>query len=495
MLRRLGGWFGQVHGFAEAGSQLDALDDRLKAVNRALHNLLHVPWPESDRVILTGYPPMALLEDGKIGLPRRSGRHERAARLLAQRGQGARGQHGGRAAQRHHARERPAALAGRSSRPIARPSAAAACAPATAMRPGPWPTSCACRARSTASGSRSTRREWRAYAPRQRWFRTPNDAFMTGNFHVSQSLLQKALKQAGLRLGAAAAGQRLLRRLSSHRRGPGGDRGRGRRQGARRARQVREARQRARAGRVDLGLVEEPDAALRRDWASVALHCTARGRIRANRLASGNHCHPARCAAHAMYNCKKCPGYCCSYPLIALTKRDVERLAKHFRLSFKAQGQVHGRALGPQVFHAPQEGPASSGACAASSIPRSAAARSTRRARRRAAAIPAAAAATTTSCRSSAPRRRTRSSSPPPGTSESRSVGHHAGRHYALPRQPHARAYPCGAVGLVVRRGIIPPWPAPTRFAWVVRPDPRPGQKPACCQTRQWHIPRQERKN
>src|SRR6185503_14095350 len=36
-----------------------------------------------------------------------------------------------------------------------------------------------------------------------------------------------------------------------------------------------------------------------------------------------------------MYNCKKCPGYCCSYPLIAITKRDVERLAKHFGLSFR----------------------------------------------------------------------------------------------------------------------------------------------------------------
>jgi Fe-S-cluster containining protein len=34
------------------------------------------------------------------------------------------------------------------------------------------------------------------------------------------------------------------------------------------------------------------------------------------------------------YNCLKCPGYCCSYPLIALNKRDVERLAKHFDLSF-----------------------------------------------------------------------------------------------------------------------------------------------------------------
>lgn len=36
-----------------------------------------------------------------------------------------------------------------------------------------------------------------------------------------------------------------------------------------------------------------------------------------------------------MYNCKKCPGYCCSYPLIRLNKRDVERLAKHFDISFK----------------------------------------------------------------------------------------------------------------------------------------------------------------
>jgi len=49
-----------------------------------------------------------------------------------------------------------------------------------------------------------------------------------------------------------------------------------------------------------------------------------------------------------MYNCKKCPGYCCSYPLIALDKRDVERLAKHFELTFeqakaKFTAERHGR--------------------------------------------------------------------------------------------------------------------------------------------------------
>jgi Fe-S-cluster containining protein len=34
------------------------------------------------------------------------------------------------------------------------------------------------------------------------------------------------------------------------------------------------------------------------------------------------------------YDCSKCPGYCCSYPLIELNKRDVQRLADHFGLSF-----------------------------------------------------------------------------------------------------------------------------------------------------------------
>lgn len=38
----------------------------------------------------------------------------------------------------------------------------------------------------------------------------------------------------------------------------------------------------------------------------------------------------------ASYDCKKCPGYCCSYPHIQLTKRDVMRLAKHHDLGFEA---------------------------------------------------------------------------------------------------------------------------------------------------------------
>lgn len=35
------------------------------------------------------------------------------------------------------------------------------------------------------------------------------------------------------------------------------------------------------------------------------------------------------------YDCSKCPGYCCSYPQIAVRRRDVVRLAAHFGLPFE----------------------------------------------------------------------------------------------------------------------------------------------------------------
>jgi Fe-S-cluster containining protein len=37
--------------------------------------------------------------------------------------------------------------------------------------------------------------------------------------------------------------------------------------------------------------------------------------------------------ARKSYNCKRCPAYCCSYPRIIVTKKDLERLARHFGIS------------------------------------------------------------------------------------------------------------------------------------------------------------------
>lgn len=34
-----------------------------------------------------------------------------------------------------------------------------------------------------------------------------------------------------------------------------------------------------------------------------------------------------------LYDCSKCPGYCCSYPVITVTKYDLVRLARHFGIT------------------------------------------------------------------------------------------------------------------------------------------------------------------
>lgn len=39
--------------------------------------------------------------------------------------------------------------------------------------------------------------------------------------------------------------------------------------------------------------------------------------------------------ARVRYSCAKCPGYCCSYPEIEVTPRDIERLAKRFEIGFR----------------------------------------------------------------------------------------------------------------------------------------------------------------
>jgi Fe-S-cluster containining protein len=36
-----------------------------------------------------------------------------------------------------------------------------------------------------------------------------------------------------------------------------------------------------------------------------------------------------------LYDCSKCPGYCCSYDYIIVTRRDVARLAKRFELGYE----------------------------------------------------------------------------------------------------------------------------------------------------------------
>jgi hypothetical protein len=193
LLRQLGGWFGQVYGFAEAGAQIDLLESRFKAVNRAVHYLLHVPWPEADRVILTGYPPMALLDDGNSACPDgRAGMNVLPDFFLSE----AKAREGNLAAERLQAVMQDAAKQYHWTLADAHRAAFKGRGICAGHTDAPWTMADEMRLPRKVDGvwEPYNPSEWRAYASRQRWYRTPNDAFMTGNFHVSQSLLQKVMK-------------------------------------------------------------------------------------------------------------------------------------------------------------------------------------------------------------------------------------------------------------------------------------------------------------
>lgn len=192
-LRQLGGWFGEVHGQGAATALLGRLDDKYKALNRAIHNQLYMPWDESDRIILTGYPGMALAgdgsetcKDGRAGLEVISDFQLSEQKLREgtwigdklHRQMRASAEEFGWTFVETHRRK----FIGRG---ICSGSDGNSADPAEELRlprkvDGIW--------------TPYNPSEFRAYAPRQRWFRTPNDAFMTGNFHVAASLLQKVMK-------------------------------------------------------------------------------------------------------------------------------------------------------------------------------------------------------------------------------------------------------------------------------------------------------------
>ena len=43
---------------------------------------------------------------------------------------------------------------------------------------------------------------------------------------------------------------------------------------------------------------------------------------------------PVETKPRRLYQCLKCPGYCCSYAEIEITQRDIARLARHFGVDF-----------------------------------------------------------------------------------------------------------------------------------------------------------------
>lgn len=193
LLRKLGGWIGQVHGLSEASAQLEALILRYKSLNRALHYILHIPWEEPDRVLLTVYPGLALMGDGSEVCPDgRAGMEVLSDFNLSE----AKARVGTwtadklfRAMEKASAEYRWTLVESHRRGFIGR----GICAGTT--YDGANIADDLRLPRNTEVGWRPYNpADYRAYASRRRWFRTPNDAFMTGNFHVAASILHKVLK-------------------------------------------------------------------------------------------------------------------------------------------------------------------------------------------------------------------------------------------------------------------------------------------------------------
>ncbi len=193
LLRELGGWLGEIHSDAEATSALENLGPRYKALNRAIHALLYVPWEESDRILLVAYPGLALQGDGSelcasgnAGMDVVPDFQLDRTRLklgmwfadkLNRQMRDSSNEFGWTFVETHRR-----AFIGRS---ICAGLSVQGVSEVDDLRlprkiDGMW--------------TPYNPADYQPYAARQRWFRTPNDAFMTGNFHAAAGFLAKYLK-------------------------------------------------------------------------------------------------------------------------------------------------------------------------------------------------------------------------------------------------------------------------------------------------------------
>ena len=95
------------------------------------------------------------------------------------------------------------------------------------------------------------------------------------------------------------------------------------------------------------------------------------------------------------YDCLKCPGYCCSYPVIEVKDRDAERIAKHFDLTLKQAEKKYFKSAHGYKRVMRRQKDEHFGKISSSSTPRNGAAASTKPALPPAASSPAKAAAVT----------------------------------------------------------------------------------------------------
>jgi len=198
VLKRMGGWMGSVQDADGSRKLLGRLATRYKALNKAFHYMLRIPWKQSDRIIMTAYPRMSYQEDGASLCPGgqagmdlyhdfsaikfRLKEGERFADELYKQMKKSSRRYGWTFVDEHRERFAPHGfcavdpLRGQGTNEfLALPR----------MNDDKW--------------APYKPAAYKAYGRRQRWFRTPNDGFMTGNFHFLSKVSKRILSNKRLK--------------------------------------------------------------------------------------------------------------------------------------------------------------------------------------------------------------------------------------------------------------------------------------------------------
>lgn len=205
-LKAVGGWMGRVLSALQARAHFKELKLRYKALNRAFHNVLHIPWQEADRIVVTAYPNMSFRDEGRrvcgdgvMGMdvaPLFSMSHRRArdAETFAdQLNEVMRGQ---------AKRFKWTFVEGH--RPLFLDHGICASLGNGAVN---FPEQLAMPFYVNGSWVPYNPADFKPYASRLRWFRTPNDAYLTGHLHLSGPLIRSLTKIKGFdRLQVLIAG-------------------------------------------------------------------------------------------------------------------------------------------------------------------------------------------------------------------------------------------------------------------------------------------------
>ncbi len=192
-LKTIGGWMGAILNSDQASYRTSELKLRYKALRRAFHNVLQIPWKEADRILLTAYPNMTfrdkgqkVCDNGSLGMTvspvfslaaDKAGRAEKFANRLNRMMKRVARDYKWTFVDEHREAFTSHGICARNEERL---GSLAENLHLPFYENGKW--------------SPFNPADYAPYASRERWFRTPNDAYLTGHLHLSGPVIRNIFK-------------------------------------------------------------------------------------------------------------------------------------------------------------------------------------------------------------------------------------------------------------------------------------------------------------